>query len=392
MKRRGSAWWVVALAVLAPLFGRAQDDLYVTITSPPPGQPVFGEVEFAVEVTPTDQVEAVELFVDGDLAGRLEEPPFRVRFDVGQENREHRFEAVVRGLSGAMREARRVTPSVRVDEEVDLELQQLYVTVTRGEERVLDLGRDEVAVVDDGEPQKLVTFERGDIPLVALLLLDASVSMRGRPLEMATNGAQAFIRGMNPLDRAKLLLFSDRVIHTSPFTGFAEVLGAGLQAVTAAGGTALNDHLYMALKLLEERQGRRVVVLLTDGVDVASVLNMRDVERVARRSQALLYWIRLGRPNPYEQRTSAWRDARQHHLERRRLEELIVRSGGRILSLSSLAETAGAFENILRELREQYVLGYYPTRNRNDGSWHRVRVRLTRPGLTVRTREGYLDD
>ena len=366
------------------------EELYVTIVRPLPGQPVFGEVEIEVRAGPPEQIARVELFVDGNFAGSPEEAPFRIRVDVGGENVEHRFEAVVRSHSGASQNALLITPSVRVDEEVDLELQQLYVTVARGDERVLDLERGDFAVLDQGRPQELVTFERGDVPLVALLMVDASVSMQGRPLETALRGAEAFIAGMRPLDRAKLLLFSDRVVHTTPFTGFADMLTTGLKTVEAGGGTALNDHLYLALKLLEERQGRRVIVLLTDGVDVASVLGMRDVEWVARRSQALVYWIRLGGIGAGH--SSAWRDVEGHRKELERLEDLVASSGGRIHQLSSIEETETAFASILRELREQYVLGYYPSRNLNDGSWHKVRVRLGRPGLSVRTREGYLDN
>ena len=378
---------LTALLLVAPA---PAEELYVTITRPTPGQPVFGEVDFEVRAGPLEQIDRLELFVDGNFAGSPEAPPFRVRIDVGSENVEHRFEAVVRGHSGSSRDALLVTPALRIDEEVDLELQQLYVTVTRGGERILDLERGDFTVLDQGRPQELVTFERGDVPLVALLMVDASASMQGRPLETALRGAETFVDGMRPLDRAKLLLFSDRIVHTTPFTGFAEVLTTGLQTVSAEGGTALNDHLYLALKLLEERQGRRVIVLLTDGVDVASVLGMRDVEWVARRSQALVYWIRLG--DPGARHTSAWRDVDGHREELERLEDLVASTGGRIHVLESMEETETAFAGILRELREQYVLGYYPNRNRNDGSWHKVRIRLDKPGFSVRTREGYLDD
>ncbi len=383
--------WLAISVLLAVTPLQAAEDPHVTIVSPLPGRPVFGEVEFAVEVSPAGGIAAVELFVDGNFAGRPQRPPYRVRVDVGEENREHRFEAVVRGAAGGQSEALLVTPSLRVDDEVALELRQLYVTVTRGETRVLDLGRDDFTVLDGGERQQLVTFERGGVPLTALIMVDASFSMQGRPLEAAMRGAEAFVRGMKPLDRAKLLLFSDRVVHTTPFTGFAEVLTAGLRTVEAAGGTALNDHLYLALKLLEARQGRRVIVLLTDGIDVASVLGMRDVAWVARRSQALVYWIRLGRSMPWEQRFSSWRNADEHRAERESLKELVTTSGGRILGLESIDDTETAFANVLAELREQYVLGYYPTRNTAGGAWHKVRVRLRRSGLAVRTREGYLD-
>ncbi|HEX9730657.1 MAG TPA: VWA domain-containing protein [Thermoanaerobaculia bacterium] len=381
---------LVVLAVLGASMAGAED-LYVTITRPPPGVPVFGEVEIAAEVVPEDGA-SVELFVDGRFVDRRDEPPFAARVDVGEESVEHRFEAVARRRDGAAGSALLVTPALRVDEAVELRLRQLYVTVSRGGERVLDLARDELEVLDDGEPQRLVTFERGDVPLTALLLVDASASMRGAPLAAALAGAEAFVRAMQPLDRAQLLLFADRVIHATPSTGFAAVLAAGLRGAAAEGGTAINDHLYLALRMLDARQGRRVIVLLSDGVDVASVLGVRDVAWAARRSQALVYWIRLGAPDPRERHFSAWRDAAEHRAEREGLAELVAATGGRVVSLAAIDEAAAAFAGVLAELREQYVLGYYPTREAGDGEWHDVKVRVTRPGLAVRVRDGYLDD
>ena len=283
-----------------------------------------------------------------------------------------------------------ITSTIQIDQEIEVELQQLYVTVTRGGSSVADLRREDFSVVDDGAPQELVTFERGDVPLAALLLVDSSDSMRGERLQVALAGARSFIDAMARLDQAALLLFSDHVIHSTPFTGFPQVLASGLEGVVAGGGTALSDHLYAGFKLLEARQGRRVVILLSDGVDTTSVLEMADVLWAARRSQALVYWLRL----PMSQRpgafSSSWRDARGHREEIERLEELVRQSGGRVVGLEGVTDTASAFGEILRELRGQYVLGYYPEPRRNDGAWRKVRVRAG-PGLEVRAREGYVD-
>lgn len=382
----------LALLVLVAALPATAEELHVTITSPPPGGAAVGEVEVAAEATPLERVASVEFFVDGRFIGRAETPPFAAHVDLGDDPSEHRFEAVAYGRDGATATALLVTPALAVHERIELRLRQLYVTVTRDGERVLDLAREDFTVLDDGARQELVTFERGDVPLTAVLLVDASASMRGAPLAAALRGAEAFVRGMRPLDRAKLVLFSDRLIHATPFTGFVEVLSAGLAGAEADGVTALNDHLYFALKLLEPRQGRPVVVLLSDGVDVASVLGARDAAWAAERSRALVYWIRVGDPGAGTRHFSAWRDAAAHEAERQGLEELVVRSGGRVVSLAAIDEAEAAFASVLEELREQYVLGYYPTRDVGDGKWHGVKVRVARPGLVVRTREGYLDD
>lgn len=366
-------------------------DLFVTILQPAPGEPVFGAVELVVEVSPIDSVDTVDFFVDSNFAARRREPPFRVEVEVGQDNAEHRFEVVARGAEATGR-ALLVSPAYRVDGEIDLDLQQLYVTITRDEQRVLDVRQEEIKVFDEGAAQRLVTFETGDVPLTAVLMIDASESMKGERLSVALRGAQAFIDGMKPLDLAKVLLFSDRVLLSTPFTGFQQVLTAGLGSVEGTGGSAINDHLYLALRLLEQRQGRRVLVLLSDGVEVASILDMAAVSSAARRAQTLVYWIRLGQPQKGTGFQTAWRDAKANRAEEKLLHQVVARSGGRVETIATVEQTEGAFGRILDELREQYVLGYYPSHRRGDGSWRQVEVRVERRGVNVRTQEGYRDD
>ncbi len=363
----------------------------VTLFSPEPNQPVFGEIEMVAEVASEQPIRRVTFWLDGRVAGELREPPFRLMVDTGTSSREHRFEVVVEDVAGGVGRSLLVSRKLDVDFELELELQQLYITVSQRGQRILDLRQDDFTVLDQGRPQQLVTFERGDVPLTALLLVDASDSMRGDRLAAAVAGAQAFIAGMAELDQAKLLLFADRVLHDSPFTNFAEVLATGLSGVEASGSTALNDHLYLALRLLEPRQGRRLVILLSDGVDVASVLRMEEVLATLRRSRALVYWLRLGSGNATNDLSSAWRDAEAHRREFELLETGIEESGGRVLVLKNIEGTTAAFTEILRELRDQYVLGYYPSDNPGDGRWHEIKVRVKHRGLKVRTRQGYVD-
>jgi len=385
--QRSATLLALLLLLTTPLLKASE--LYVTLKSPSPGQPVFGEVMVEVEVEPLGQVTEVDLFVDNHFVARLNTPPFRLPVNLGQGNAEHRFEAVARGSDIKSGRALLVTPALRVDVEVELRLQQLYVTVQRGHEPVLDLTESDFRIFDQGKAQRIVTFERGAVPLTAVLLIDASSSMRGRPLAAARRGARAFFTHLRTLDLAKLLLFSDRVIHTTPFTGFGSVLATGLGGIRADGGTALNDHLYLALHRLEERQGRRVVVLLSDGVEVASTLDVDDVIWLARRSQAQIYWLRLGRQIPTFR--TAWRDQEANRRQSVGLITIVQESGGRIIQLGHINEIEGAFAAVLQELRDQYVLGYYPSQSLGNGSWHEVQVRTRQPRLAVRTRVGYID-
>jgi len=385
---------VVLLAAVAAFFAAlpaAAIDVFITHPKPLAG--VFGEVEFVAEVLSSVPIARVTFLVDGRQVGVHTRPPWTQTVDVGQANEPHRFEVVARDAAGGEARATVVTRTIAVDMALDLELQQLYVTVTGAGRRIADLPREAFTVLDEREPQELVTFEHGDVPLTAVLLLDTSVSMRGTRLKAALEGANAFVRGMRELDEASLMLFSDRLLYRSPFTRDPAVVAAGLGGVEAAGGTALNDFLFAALKRLEAEQGRRVAILLSDGTDIESVLSIEDVLWKVRRSQAMVYWIRLreGETGQVVARTSGWRDGKGHARELAGLGKLVEESGGRIVDIDRITDATGAFREILSELREQYVLGYYPSRNENDNSWHTVRVRVERGGMTVRTREGYVD-
>jgi Ca-activated chloride channel family protein len=378
------------LLVLAPAALAAQE-LHVSIVTPEGLEPVFGEVEFGASVFPPDEVTRVELLVDGELVAELTQPPFHISVDVGWENEEHRFEARAIGMSGRTATTVVVTPPVRVDLELDVELQQLYVTVTDGESRVQGLTREEFQILDDGARHEMVTFAGGEVPLAAVVLVDASLSMTGRRLRLAVRGAEAFAAASRTNDEVAVHLFSDRLLYASPFVGANSTLPATLAEVHAEGGTALFDHLYLSVKQLESRQGRRVVIMLSDGLDSHSVLRMREVAWLVRRSRAMIYWLRLGATKEQPSRFSSWKNDDDYRKQWRLLSEIVAESGGRILDLKGVEQAESAVQEILAELREQYVLGYYPLSNRNDGSWHKVRVRVGRPGLRVRTRGGYLD-
>ena len=250
---------------------------------------------------------------------------------------------------------------------------------------------------DEGVPQELVTFARGDIPFTAVLLIDASASMFGEKIESAVVGASSFIQGMKELDQAQVMVFSDQLLSATPITDAKEVLTAGLSSTEARGGTALQDHLFVALELIAQRQGRRVMILLSDGVDTHSVVTMSHVFEVARKSNALVYWIRISDGNGGIDHdggvnmTSAWKDSAQYHEQIELLTRVIDESGGRILEVGAPVEIRPVFIDILRELREQYVLGFYPSGRLNDGSWHKVKVGVTREDADVRAPRGYVD-
>ena len=184
--------------------------------------------------------------------------------------------------------------------------------------------------------------------------------MQGERIKYARAGAASFLNGLKDVDEASVVMFSDRLLHATPFVSDKKELFRGLQETEATGGTAVNDFLYMSLKLLEPRVGRRVVILLSDGADVHSVVPMSEVLWKARTGQAMIYWIQLDE-NKHKSYVSSWRSVEENDEEYKTLTKAVEESGGRIEKIDNASKLEGAFQTILRELREQYVLGYYPT-------------------------------
>lgn len=371
-------------------------ELQVWIDSPPGDEFVYGIVDVVVAVSGDEAESAVvEFFLDGKSLGTMIKRPFRLAVDVGDENVSHDFKVVARTPTGATATATTTTPTLQVDDQMELNLQQFYITATDESGRVLDLDRSDFRIVEDGESQKLVTFERGDVPLTSVLLLDCSLSMTGRQLAAALEGASLFVKGMNELDETMVMLYSDRLLRSSEFSKDPEALRQALSGVAASGGTSINDHLFLALKQLDVRQGRSVVVLFSDGADVHSALSMSEVLEKVRRSQSLIYWIYLRqRAGDDEEKVptymTTWRSMDENANEFRRLRQAVSESGGRVQVVDDLEQLDEAFVEIMRELREQYVLGYYPTNEASDGEWREVRIRVKRSGVKLRAREGYV--
>jgi Ca-activated chloride channel family protein len=377
------------LLLFAPATAQAFE---VRILRPAAGEPLLGETEVMVGISPAGTpVDRVEILLDGVTVGVAERAPYRILIDAGDENRTHRLEAVAHGPGGARATASLDAPRLAADVEIQVDLQQLFVTVNNGTKPVLDLPQGAFKVLDQDEPQPVITFGRGDVPFTAVLLVDASASMAGKPLDKALDGARAFFSSMATLDQAKLLLFSDRILLETPFTSIQSVLTLGLRGVKAEGGTALNDALYLASKRLETRRGRKIAVLISDGVDVESVLSLKEAKAIARR-QVTLYWLRLPRRDADKKVlvTSAWRSAPEHQSELDLLHAAVLGSGGRIVDLTSVEEIPTQLTTLLRELREQYVLGIAPRRTGYPGAWHEVRVEVPN-GLQVRTQDGYFE-
>ncbi|MCH9648009.1 MAG: VWA domain-containing protein [Deltaproteobacteria bacterium] len=365
----------------------------VEIASPRSGSPLFGNTLIQARVHSSEALETVEVWLNGARAGTLPPPDFRLEVDVGEDNRERLIEVVARTVVGSEGRARRTYLPVRIDGKIELQLQQVFVTVTKNDgERVLGLKKGDFLLRDNRQKQSIVTLESGEIPFSAVLLLDASVSMKGRQMKAVEQGAQTFVEGLADLDEARMMVFAERLIASTGFTMEADDLVQVIPSREVEGGTALYDHLLWATHLLKERLSRRVMLLLSDGHDVHSLVSMDQVAEAIQRTEAQVYWIQISEPGVAEETRNFFHSflpPKEIMRQRRLLRRTVERTGGRILRVSQPQEIVGALAEVLQELRDQYAIGYYPEPGIDDGRWHELQVEALLPGLQAKTRKGY---
>lgn len=198
--------------------------------------------------------------------------------------------------------------------------------------------------------------------------------MAGEPLRLAKQASQAFLRALEPGDRSIVVAIGSDADVIAPLTVDRIEQARAIAALDPWSTTALHDAIIAALDRLEPEPGRQALVLFSDGVDRYSTRSAADVVERARRSNALIYPIAVGRTRPPL------------------LPELAVLTGGRSFLLRDIKDLEKTLAGIARELRYQYLLGYAPveTIDPNTREWRPIRTVVTRPGLRVRARDGYM--
>ncbi len=255
---------------------------------------------------------------------------------------------------------------------VDVKLVNVFVTVTdaRGAP-VANLQKENFLLKEDGKEQKISIFSRESaLPLSIVLAVDTSLSTRkDLPLELtsARRFAHTIVR---PEDGLAVYKFSEEVRQMVPFTSDLKKIDAGIDRVHNGAATALYDAIFLGSQALSRRQGRKVMVVITDGGDTVSQVDYKEALRAAQESEAIIYSIIIV---PIE--ADAGRDTGGEHA----LIQISTDTGGKYYYATSAAQLDGAFQKIGEELRTQYLLAYYPSERYSDSEFRQLRVDLTNP-------------
>jgi Ca-activated chloride channel family protein len=255
---------------------------------------------------------------------------------------------------------------------------QIEFTLRDTTRELADVTIDDLRVVEDGVEQKLEVFQEAVSPVSIVFALDASGSMRRATEEMKL-AAKAFVQNVRPEDALALILFSDKSQFAHDMTTRRDWSVEAIDKYVAQGGTALYDAAYDALTRLRGLEGRRVVVLMTDGRDEnnpgtgpGSTRSYAQVLERLKTVDATIYTIGLG-----------------PRIDRGKLDELASVSGGESYFPEDVSLLAADFNRILETLRRRYLISYISTNSTRDGAWRKVEITSKKPGILVLSRGGY---
>ncbi len=251
-------------------------------------------------------------------------------------------------------------------------------TITDNENRIVDVGADDLTVVENGIEQKVDTFQEAVSPVSVVLALDASGSMK-KAAPVAQEAARRFVQALRAEDQLATVLFADQSEVVHELSKDRQLSLAAIDKYQAKGGTALYDALCDSLIRLKAVEGRRVIVVVTDGRDEdnpgtgpGSARSFDDVLQYAKDIDAVVYGIGIGTK-----------------VDRPRLETLAEASGGQAYFPEDASQLDEPYRRIVEHLRRRWVLAYTSTNSKHDGSWRAVEIRTHALNAVVRSRGGY---
>ncbi len=246
---------------------------------------------------------------------------------------------------------------------------------------ITNLPQSAFKVLENGIEQPLKIFRREDVPVSMGIVIDNSGSMRDKKTRVAA-AALDLVRASNPQDEVFIVNFNDDAYLDQAFTNDIKKLEEALDRLETKGGTAMRDAVSMSIDYVKDKakKDKKVLVIVTDGNDNTSNINLEELVRKSQQSDVLIYSIGiLSEEEPREARKA-----------RRALHDLAIASGGMDYYPKDLEEVDKITPTVAHEIRNQYTLGYSPANLALDGTFRKISVVVNASGRpTVRSRNGY---
>ena len=258
----------------------------------------------------------------------------------------------------------------------------VLTTVTDTQGRLVpNLEQDEFTILDNGKPQPITLFQNETQPFTVVVMLDFSFSMTTN-LDLLKQATEQFILRMLPADKGQVGAFSDKIQFSGEFTNDRDDLVAALKDLQFGNPTRLYDAIDASIDMLKSVEGRKIVLVFTDGDDTASRRGMGDVLDKARATETMIYAIGLESEFPIAP------GRMQRTRPDRGLRKLADETGGGYFELKKTTELAPTFTRVAQELHSLYTIGFQPTAL--DNKEHRLDVKMKQPGQAGRARKSYI--
>jgi Ca-activated chloride channel family protein len=258
----------------------------------------------------------------------------------------------------------------------------VLTTVTDNQGRLVpNLEQEDFTVLDNGKPQPITLFQNETQPFTVVVMLDFSFSMTTH-LDLLKAATEQFILRMLPQDKGQVGAFSDKIQFSGEFTNDRDDLVAALRDLQFGNPTRLYDAIDASMDELKDVEGRKIVLVFTDGDDTASRRGMGDVLDKAKMTETMIYAIGLESEFPIAP------GRMQRTRPDRGLRKLADETGGGYFELKKTTELAPTFTRVAQELHSLYTIGFAPTLL--DNKEHKLEVRMKQPGQTGRARKSYI--
>jgi len=257
----------------------------------------------------------------------------------------------------------------------------LFATVLDAENRLVpDLTQQDFEVFDNDKSQPLVVFRSENLPITAIVMLDTSGSMTGT-IDLLKAAAEQFVIRLLQDDKATVGAFNDKIELNAGFTNNRDKLVSQVKDLDYGNGTRLFDAISESLDALRGVEGRRVILVFTDGDDTSSRIGRGTVLDRARAEEVMIYSI--GLQSEYFDGARMVRTKPDSSLKR-----FADETGGGYFELKKTADLGPTFSRVAQELHSQYVLGFEA--KQLDGKVHKLAVKMKQAGMTARARKSYV--
>jgi len=352
---------------------QARRGFSVQITEPVMEEVVFGKTRIAVEVKIDDLrlLDRVEFVVNDKIVFVDREAPFEYFHDFGEAQRSWVIRAVAWHKEGVSVSDVVVTRKMSFMSIEEVNRVVLWVSATDKEGAfVTDLSREDFRVFEDDREQKLIDFYVETRAITMAILIDASGSMRDTIKEVH-RAAGSFVDTLREIDRALVIDFDDNVFLIQDLTDDHAALREAITSTEPMGATSLYDAIHASYRKIGQIEGRKAIILLSDGEDTSSLFGYKRVLEEAKSNNTMIYAIGVGSP------------------DKGVLNEFAQVTGGKAFFVDKAEELSEVYQRIADELRNQYYLTYSTSNETWDGHWIKIRVENLRQGIKVRSRSGY---